>query len=142
VNAVAEQLAPEMGGIPSTKVADVWLAVEPLLKRVVLPNTGHTLQSVMTALLLAKMQLWVIGSFKGVVVTEIQDRPAERVLFTLFIAGSDMREWLDDWCDLQDEYARHNGCAAVEFNGRKGWNKIGETRPEWKPIRTVFRREF
>jgi hypothetical protein len=132
----------EMGGVPSDGVMNVWPGVEPLLRRVVTPDTGQTLQSVLTSLLMAKMQLWVIGNFQGVVITEIQDRPAERVLFTLYLAGEDMKAWLDDWCDLQDEYARHNGCAAVEFNGRKGWNKIGESRPEWKSIRTVFRREF
>lgn len=139
----AKQLEPiEMGGVPSDGVMNVWPGVEPLLQRVVTPDTGQTMQSVLTSLLMAKMQLWVIGNFQGVVVTEIQDRPSERILFTLYLAGENMKEWLDDWCDLQDEYARHNGCAAVEFNGRKGWNKIGESRPEWKSIRTVFRREF
>lgn len=141
-NAATQPDALQMGGVPSTDVIRVWPAVEPMLARVVLPETGHTLQSVLTALQMAKMQLWVIGDFQGVVVTEIQDRPAQRVLFTPFLAGENMSEWLDEWCELQDAYAQHNGCAAVEFNGRKGWNKIGEKRPEWKAIRTVFRREF
>jgi hypothetical protein len=88
------------------------------------------------------MQLWVVNDFQGVIVTQIEDRPAQRILYTLFLAGDNMSEWIDGWCEIQDEYARHNGCAAVEFNGRKGWNKIGESKPEWKAIRTVFRREL
>lgn len=142
MNATAEQLNIQMGGVPSTDVMKVWPAVEPMLQRVVTRETGHTLQSVLTALQMARMQLWIIGNYQGAVVTEIQDRPAERVLFTLYLVGEDMKAWIDEWCDLQDQYAQHNGCAAVEFNGRKGWNKIGESRPEWKSIRTVFRREF
>lgn len=143
MNDAAEQLDRiEMGGIPPTDVMRVWPCVEKLLARVVTRETGHTLQSVLTALQMARMQLWVIGQFQGVVVTEVQERPAEKVLFTLFLAGDNMKEWLDDWCELQDDFAQANGCAAVEFNGRKGWNKIGESRPEWRSIRTVFRREF
>lgn len=120
----------------------VWAGVEPVLARVIKPDTGYTMQSVLNALQLGKMQLWVIGDFQGVVITQIEDRPAQRVLYTLFLAGNNMSEWIDEWCEVQDEYARHNGCAAVEFNGRKGWNKIGESKPEWKAIRTVFRREL
>lgn len=143
MNNAAKQLETlNMGGIPSTDVIKIWPAVEPILQRVVKRETGHSMQSVLSALLMAKMQLWVIGDFKGVVVTEIQNRPVERVLFTLFLAGQDMKEWIDDWCEYQIEYAKYNGCTAVEFNGRKGWNKIGETRPDWKSIRTVFRQEI
>jgi hypothetical protein len=142
MNATAEQLDLPIGGIPSDQIMQVWPGVEPVLARVVKPETGYTLQSVLTALQLAKMQLWVIGNFQGVVVTQIEDRPAQRILYTLFLAGDNMSEWIDEWCEVQDTYARHNGCAAVEFNGRKGWNKIGEAKPEWKAIRTVFRREL
>ena len=132
MSATAQQIRTQMTGIPSAEVMRVWHQVEPLLKRVVTRETGHTLDSVLTALQKAEMQLWVIGPFQGVVITEIQNRPAERILFTLYLAGDHMQEWIDDWCTLQDEYALHNKCTAVEFNGRKGWNKIGEKRPEWK----------
>lgn len=140
---LAEKL-PELliGGVPSDLVMKVWPGVEPVLARVIKPDTGYTMQSVLNSLQLAKMQLWVIGNFQGVVITQIEDRPSQRILYTLFLAGNDMSEWIDEWCEVQDEYARHNGCAAVEFNGRKGWNKIGESKPEWKAIRTVFRREL
>lgn len=141
-NAAQKPLEIQIGGIPSDQIMSVWPGVEPVLARVIKPDTGYTMQSVLTALQLANMQLWVIGNFQGVVVTQIENRPAQRILYTLFLAGDNMAEWIDEWCEVQDAYARHNGCAAVEFNGRKGWNKIGEAKPEWKAIRTVFRREL
>jgi hypothetical protein len=142
MNATAEKMTLRIGGVPSNMIMDMWPGAEPLLARVVKPDTGYTLQSVLNSLQLAKMQLWVVNDFQGVIVTQIEDRPAQRILYTLFLAGDNMSEWIDGWCEVQDEYARHNGCAAVEFNGRKGWNKIGESKPEWKAIRTVFRREL
>jgi hypothetical protein len=131
-----------IGGVPSEHIMVVWDKVEPLLARVVKPETGHTLDSVRADLFMSKSQLWVVGDFQGVIITTIEERPAHRVLFTTFLAGDHMDDWLSDWIDIQDQYAQHNGCVAVEFAGRKGWNKIGEKRPEWKPIRTIFRREF
>lgn len=141
-NAAQQLETTPIGGVPSTDVMKVWPAVEGHLKRVVTRESGHTLQSVLTALQMAHMQMWIIGDFQGVVVTEMQNRPAERVLFTQFLVGHNMKEWIDDLHDLLEAYARHNGCGALEFNGRKGWNKLGESRPEWKAIRTVFRQEF
>lgn len=131
-----------IAGIPSVSVMEIWRSVEPILSRVVTKETGETLGSVLTALQTAKKQLWIVGTFQGAVITEIQDRPSERVLFVVFIAGDDMKSWMDDLAALLDEYAQANDCAAIEFNGRRGWNKIGESRPEWRAIRTVFRREF
>jgi hypothetical protein len=138
----AEQLGIQIGGIPSDQIMRVWHGVEPVLARVIKPDTGYTMQSVLTSLQLTKMQLWIIGNFQGVVVTQIEDRPAQRVLFTLFLAGDSMSEWMDELNVTLEQYARHEGCVAIEFNGRKGWNKIGEAKSEWKPIRTVFRREL
>lgn len=142
MNATAEQIGIQIGGVPAADIMKVWPGIERLLKRVVKPDTGYTIESVLTALQLAKMQLWVIGDFQGIVVTQIEDRPAQRVLFTLFIAGDNMAEWIDNCGEVLADYARGNDCAAIEFSGRKGWNKIGESKPEWKAVRTVFRREL
>ena len=131
-----------IGGVLPEHVMLVWDKVEPMLARVVRPETGQSLDSVRSQLLSSHAQLWVVGDFQGVVITTIEDRPTQRVLFTPFLVGNNMAEWLDDWIAMQDEYARFHKCEAIEFSGRKGWGKFAETRPEWKPIRTIFRREF
>ena len=142
----AIEQAPEsenqIGGVAPEHLMPIWAKIEPILARVVKPETGHSLDSVRMSLLSSHAQLWVVNDFQGVIVTTIEDRPTQRVLFTPFLAGDNMDEWLDDWIEVQDQYAQFHGCAAVEFSGRRGWNKIGESRPEWKPIRTIFRREF
>jgi hypothetical protein len=142
MQAVFEQIDAAIGGVPSNRVLDVWERVEPMLARVVRPQTGYTLQSVLVDLQMAKSQLWIIGNFQTVVVTEIQQRPAERVLWVRFIAGSGMDEWLDDWVMVQEAYAQGNDCTAVEFSGRKGWNGINDRHPEYKAVLTTFRREL
>ncbi len=138
----AEQIGVPIGGVRPDQVMLVWDKIEPVLARAVHPETGDTLDSIRMDLMMAKMQLWVIGDFQGVVVTTIIDRPTHRVLYTPYLAGENMKEWLDDWIDVQDEYAQHNKCAAVEFSGRRGWLKALAHKPEFKPVRTIFRREF
>ncbi len=137
-----EQLDTPIGGVPSDAVVQVWPKVEPLLQRVVKPYTGYSLDSVLTGLQLGAMQLWVIGDFQGVVVTQLIQRPLHSVLWVQFLAGDYMNEWLDDWITVQEEFARAHECVAIEFSGRKGWNKIHEKHREYKPMLTTFRREL
>lgn len=141
-NAVFEQIDTPIGGVHPEQVMAIWDRVEPILRRVVKPNTGYTLESVRQMLLTAQFQLWVVGDFKGVIVTQVQARHTGPVLWGQFMAGDNMKEWLSDWIAVQEEYARHLGCVAVEFCGRKGWNRVVEKHPEYKATWTVFRREF
>lgn len=129
-------------GVPSDQVMAIWDRVEGLLKRVVRPETGETPESVLTDIQMRRKQLWIINEFQGLVVTAVIDRPAQRVLFVPYLVGDHMSDWLDDWVVTQEEYARSLDCAAIEFNGRRGWNKIGEKFPEYKPRQTIFRREL
>lgn len=140
---VFDELQTPIGGVPSHKVVQVWDRVEPLLKRVVKPETGWSLQAVLTALQMGTFQLWVIGDFQAVVITQVQDRPEQRVFWVQFIVGDGMQDWLDDWIAVQEAFAREHKCAAVEFSGRKGWRKISEKQYEaYKPVLTIFRREL
>lgn len=138
----AENIETAIGGVPPEHIMTVWERIEPMLERVVKPDTGHTLDSVRCALLMGDMQLWVIDDFVGVVLTSIENRPSERILFVPFMVGDNMKYWLDDWIEMQEAFGRDKGCTALEFHGRKGWNKVREHHPGYKPIRTVFRREL
>ena len=149
MNATAEEVLKELntsiGGVPPGYIMTVWDRVEPLLKRVVKPETGYAMEHVLNELQMAKLQLWVIEDFLAVVVTCIQERPLHRVLWVQFMAGDRMDEWLDDWITVQEEYARHNGCIAVEFSGRAGWHKKIHRQNQhraYKPVLTTFRKEL
>ncbi len=132
-----------IGGVPVEYLVGIWPKVVPILERVVLPDTGYTLDSVLTELQLARWQLWVIDDFKGAVVTQILDRPAERVLWVHYMAGDDMLDWLEDWVTIQDEYAASVGCTSVEFlSPRKGWEKIQKRFPNYQQTYAVWRKRL
>lgn len=139
---IFDEIDAKIGGVPPQLVVRVWPKVEPLLRRVVKPETGYSLDSILTALQLGAMQLWVVNDFQAAILTSVEQRPLHSVLFVPFLVGDNMDEWLDDWIAVQEEYARHNNCVAVEFQGRRGWNKVHEQHRDYKPIRTVFRKEF
>jgi AraC-like DNA-binding protein len=129
-------------GIQSDQVMQVWKKARRLVKRVVRPETGETPDSVLTDIQMRRKQLWIVNDFQGAVITTVLDRPAQRVLFVPYLVGDHMTSWLDDWVRVMEEYARSLGCAAIEFNGRRGWNKIGERFPEYKSTQTIFRRDL
>ena len=138
----ALQLDIPIGGVPTEHVVTVWPKVEPILKRVVKPQTGWTLDHVLTALQLQQMQLFVIGDFQAAAVTSIQNRPLHRVLWIQFIAGERLDEWIEDWKKVMEHFARHNDCTAIEFAGRRGWNHIHKSYPDYRPVLTTFRKEL
>lgn len=143
MSVAALQLATPIGGVPAEHVLEVWPRVEPILKRVVKPQTGYNLDHVLTELQLRRWQLWVVGNFLAAVVTSIQVRPLHKVLWVHFIAGRDMDKWLDDWIAVQEAYAKANGCAAIEFAGRFGWEKIARAKKNgYRAILTTLRKEL
>ena len=65
----ALNLTTPIGGVPAEHVLEVWPRVEPILKRVVKPQTGYDLNHVLTELQLRRWQLWVVGNFDAAVIT-------------------------------------------------------------------------
>lgn len=139
---IFDEIDTPIGGVPPEQVMNVWHKVEPLLKRVVKPHTGYDLHTLLTLLQLSRMQLWVIGDFQAVAITEIQDRPIHRVLWCQFVVGDKVDDWLDDWERVQAEFAKANGCVAVEFSGRKGWHKFQNKYKNYKPVLVTYRKEL
>lgn len=139
----ALNLTTPIGGVPAEHVLEVWPRVEPILKRVVKPQTGYDLNHVLTELQLRRWQLWVVGNFDAAVITSIQVRPLHKVLWIQYIAGKGMDAWLDDWITVQEAYAKANGCEAVEFAGRVGWKRIARAKANgYRPVLTTFRKEL
>ena len=131
-----------VGLVPVDKVPGVWRRIEPILARAVKPVTGQSTDSVLLEVLKGRFQLWVVGDLRGVVITQVQSRPTQRVVWIQFLAGDAMSEWLSDWIGVLEKYAVSLQCTAIEFNGRKGWHKISADYPEYKPIMTLFRKDL
>lgn len=138
----ALELTTPIGGVPAEHVLEVWPRVEPILKRVVKPQTGYSLDNVLTELQLRRWQLWIVGNFDAAVITSIQVRPLHRVLWVQFMAGKNMEDWLDDWIAVQEAYAKANACKAIEFAGRLGWAKVQKKHSSYRPILTTYRKEL
>lgn len=139
---VFDEIETPIGGVPPEAVMHVWERCVPLLRRVVKPHSGYDLDALLFELQMARMQLWVIGNFQAVAVTQIQVRPLHKVLWCQFIAGDNIEEWLDDWERVQAEFARANDCAAVEFSGRPGWRKFHNKYRKYRPVLTTYRKDL
>ena len=123
-------------------VVTLWDKIEPILAKAVVPETGWNTDAVLYAVQMGNVQLWLVGDFLGVVITEVQSRPIERVLWVQFMAGDGfLDEWVDAWIETQDEYARQMGCTAVEFQSpRKAWKRIQKRFPEHTSEYAIYRK--
>lgn len=67
------------------------------------------------------MQLWRVP--EACAVTTVQTFPRAKVCMILLCGGENMKAWIhhvDDICD----WARKQGCDAVEIPGRRGWKRV------------------
>lgn len=70
-----------------------------------------------------KAQLWIGGNpVDAVCITEIIVYPHERACRLIFAAG-DLERVLQGQ-GLVEAWARSEGCASIEIEGRKGWERI------------------
>jgi hypothetical protein len=139
---IFDDIDTPIGGVQPDQLMSVWHKCVPLLRRVVKPHTGYDLDSLLTSLQLAQKQLWVIGDFQAVCVTEIQLRPAASVMWCQFIVGDDVKDWIDDWEKVIAEFGRAHDCVAVEFCGRPGWKAFQEKFKQYKPVLVTYRKEI
>ena len=143
IETIFDEIDTPIGGVPPMEIMSVWDKAAPLLQRVVKPESGYDLGHVLTQLQMARWQLWVIGDFQAVAITEIQIRPLHKVLWCQFVAGDDVDEWLDDWERVMSEYAKAMDCAAVEWSGRRGWAKFQQKYSKvYKAVMTTYRKEL
>ena len=106
-------------------------------------KVGYTTDKILSDLYAMKSQLWVVDDFQGVIVTSILHRPLEKVLFVDWLVGKDGKaDWLSEWEAEQESFARGRGCTAVEFRGRRGWKKHQREFDDYKPVMTVYRKDY
>ena len=82
--------------------------------------------TVFSGLALAQYHLWLLKgeSIRAAGVTEFRHYPTGlRTLNALLIGGSDMRDWVHLWSEVE-AWAKHQGCTKVELSGRRGWSRV------------------
>lgn len=65
----------------------------------------------------------------AIAVTTVTQYPRRRGLGMFLISGSRIDEWLEQWIETMDDYARLTGCDHMEAQGRRGWEKILDLEP-------------
>ncbi len=119
---------------------DIWGWAEPLLAKVIAKG-GYTSDAILTDIQMGLAQLWNVND-QAVLVTRIDQRRRERVFWVEWLAGEKMSDWLADWEKVQNKFAKENGCSAVEFRGRKGWERINKAWEDYVPQATIYRKEL
>ncbi len=140
---VLDTIDTHIWGLMPAQIPAVADRLLPLLQKVVKPETGHTPESVLQEMADGYLATWIIDDFKAFTCTVIQERVTGNVLWNAWLAGEDMDDWVSDWLTVQHAFARHMGCVAIEFAGRKGYaRKYMPHQEGWREIRTVYRQDL
>lgn len=120
------------GAVKDPLNSALWPEAEALL--------GDEGQLLLTALNDGLATLWVAidGVVKMALVTELIDTSQGRECFLRLIGGYDRGEWLPFLANVI-EWARAQGCVALEGTMRPGWERV---LPDWKKTAVVLRREI
>ena len=117
----------------------VWKDAAPLLSKAIEYSDGkETIENLYQRVRARDMQLWVVFSYEmeAALVTRIDQHPAKKVLSIPYLGGTGADRWLDNLGIIED-FAKAQGCEAVEIMGRKGWQKL---LPDYDPIHVVIRK--
>lgn len=107
-------------GILANDIDSIWQDVAPLIDLAMEYSDGKMSTSdVYEAIKSREYQLWIVPG--GVWVTRIVSYPQSRRLEMIAGAGQ-WRDWLTHGQQVID-WAKYNGCDAVELIGRPGWGR-------------------
>ena len=131
----------QVNGVLSTQVLEVWDEVEPLVQKALEYSGGkYHSDDILNGIANQDMQLWVAydDRIKTIMVTEILNYPRKKVCGILIVAG----ERIDDllWVDeITTKWAQEQGCDAIEFYGRAGWER---KLKNYYKVHTVMRKDL
>ncbi len=118
--------------VPIADLPFIWPQARPYVAKA-LERDGRNCywpEDVLKALLDATCRLWISWDDEGkrveaAVVTETIQYPRRLALRLWLIGGENMKKWGRPLRDMLEEYARSQGCDAIEGGLRKGWLRIG-----------------
>ena len=116
--------------IPNEKIDEAWHHVESNIADALARSNGYALASNFKEWIKEKkMQLWILWDkesehkYYGVVVTEIIQRPLQRVLNIKIMTGTHREKWQHLVKEIED-FAWFNNCDSMELVARPGWEKV------------------
>lgn len=125
--------------IPRQMAIDEWPVLEYWLRPAIRHASGrYDLDDLFSMIQDDEAQVWVAvdgAKINGVLVTQIIDYPKKSTLFIVCMAGKNFHLWDNVVHDYLIPFAIQNECQAIEFFGRKGW----ERRAKRLGFETVYR---
>lgn len=113
-----------MRGVPAEIVVNLWHYAEPYIKRALdHANNEFTIGDFQQMCIDRIVQLWLISKDNrvvGAITTEIVIYPQCKHCRVITLAGSNFAEWVELADSTLSEWARNQGCNAIESYVRKG----------------------
>jgi trans-2-enoyl-CoA reductase len=128
------------------QVQDMWHVLKGPLKASLDHGVGEsTLTDYLRRALEWQAQIWLVTNddqIMGVALTQFLQYSTHKTLHIVGVGGTDWATWADQYY-LVEEFAKQNGCTAVEQWGRPGWSKIlPKAIPGFEVVYHVMRKEI
>jgi hypothetical protein len=123
-----------------------WPTISRYLRQVIEHGQGEsTLTDYLTKVLIDMAQCWAVvdhGTIVGVGLTEFLQYTQHKTLHIIAFSGSNFEEQSKVFPTVE-QFARDNGCKAIEQWGRQGWAKVlPQYVPGFKQAYVVMRKDL
>ena len=126
---------------PPNDAPRLWLRVKHLIVEAMRRGDMGSFEEVERDVLGNNAYLWVAiedDVFLAVAVTKVTQGEKERLCTIVACGGEDFQRFGHLIKDLED-YARTEGCQAMEVCGRAGWVRL---LSEYRPVKVILRKEL
>lgn len=125
------------------EVVEYWDKCRPFIERAFEHRVNtDAVDDYIAPLIQGKCQLWVYidkEEIKGCVITNLEKGSKAKVCNILKLGADDFMSWGAAMESKIAEFAKTNGCAALQYIGRKGFSGLN---PDYKEDGTVFIKEL
>ena len=104
----------------------IWNEVEELIKKA--SDDLLNYNDIYKLLREGTFLLWIITDDSNAVVTAMtlafQKYPRDTSLRIVTCGGDRMKEWLNEFLEKMETFAKDRGCSYIDIDGRSGWSKV------------------
>lgn len=114
-------------GIQIPQINDVWPEVQPWVEAACETSRGKfDAEDIRACLLTGEDQLWIwkTPTAFAIGITRLANYPKQRVCRLRVVTGTNMAEWAAPCIETIERWAKANGCHAMEFQARPGWERF------------------
>jgi hypothetical protein len=133
---------PKLYAVNPADLARVWESVSALVGRALDADTQYSVADVRAGIEARTMQLWLGMEDRAIVavaVTQILVFPRMKVADLFVIAGEGIEAGVPLLAGIE-QWARREGCAAIQGCGRDGWKALLPSG--WSAFATLYRKSL